>query len=75
MNLQTLHETLDVFYNALLSIKDEEACRNSLLEILDDCFEGYAINPGSKVGVNIQRELFNWWLDKVIPAAWYLYRT
>lgn len=72
MNLQMLDETLDVFYNALLSIRDEESCRNTLLEILDDCFEGYAINPGSKAGVNVHRELFDWWLDEVIPVTWYL---
>ncbi|MGL5034932.1 MAG: hypothetical protein ACRC6M_14145, partial [Microcystaceae cyanobacterium] len=39
-----------------------------LLEILSDCFEGYAIFPGSEN----RRDLFNWWLLDVVPAVWKL---
>ncbi|MFW6358897.1 MAG: hypothetical protein ACOC0N_06755, partial [Chroococcales cyanobacterium] len=37
-----------------------------LLEILEDCFEGYAIFPGSQG----RRDLLNWWLLDVVPAIW-----
>jgi hypothetical protein len=40
----------------------------TLLEILDDCLEGYAIFPGSQG----RRDLFNWWLLEVVPATWCL---
>ncbi|KYC44101.1 hypothetical protein WA1_02885 [Scytonema hofmannii PCC 7110] len=45
---------------------NSEQAREALLEILDDCFEGYAIFPGSAG----KRDLFNWWVVEVIPAAW-----
>jgi hypothetical protein len=40
----------------------------SLLDILENCLEGYAIFPGS----HGRRELFDWWLLEVVPASWYL---
>jgi hypothetical protein len=43
--------------------------KKALLEILDDCFEGYAIFPGSQG----KRDLFNWWLLEVVPATWCLH--
>ena len=57
-------KTEQIFKLLINWLKDKEA----LLEILDDCLEGYAIFPGSQG----RRDLFNWWLLEVIPAAWCL---
>ena len=64
---QALDEALDVFLN-LLEMMDTQVIEAALIEILDDCFDGYAIFPGSQH----RRELFNWWLTDVIPATWNL---
>ncbi len=64
---QAIDEAIDVFRN-LLRVTVPELAREALLEILDDCFEGYAIFPGSAG----KRDLFNWWLVEVVPAAWCL---
>ncbi len=64
---QAIDEALDVFRNALRVLERSQA-REALLEILDDCFEGYAIFPGSQG----KRDLFNWWLLEVLPATWCL---
>ena len=65
--IQALDEAVDVFENLLRSLAPSQS-QNSLLEILDDCFEGYAIFPGSEN----RRDLFNWWLLDVVPAVWKL---
>jgi hypothetical protein len=64
---QALDEALDVFQN-LLKLIDPNQAKQAVLEILDDCFEGYAIFPGSQH----RRDLFNWWLLDVVPATWCL---
>ena len=65
--IQELDEAVDVFENLLRSFESSQS-QNALLEILDDCFQGYAIFPGSEN----RRDLFNWWLLDVVPAAWKL---
>jgi hypothetical protein len=62
---QAIDEAMDVFRN-LQKITDPQLCQSALLEILDDCIEGYAIFPGSEG----RRDLFNWFLLEVIPASW-----
>ncbi|VXD23106.1 conserved hypothetical protein [Planktothrix serta PCC 8927] len=64
---QALDEALDVFWN-LLRLMDYNLAEEALLESLDDCFDGYAIFPGSQH----RRDLFNWWLLDVVPATWCL---
>ncbi len=64
---QAIDEALDVFRNALRVIDSSQA-REAILEILDDCFEGYAVFPGS----HGRRDLFNWWLMEAVPATWCL---
>lgn len=64
---QALDEGLDVFRNALKTLDPAQA-QTALLDILDNCFQGYAIFPGSAG----RRELFNWWLQEVVPATWFL---
>ncbi|BAZ29384.1 hypothetical protein NIES4074_18290 [Cylindrospermum sp. NIES-4074] len=66
-NFQAISEALDVFYNALRVINYDQAVE-AILEILDDCLEGYAIFPGSYG----RRELFDWWLFEVVPASYNL---
>lgn len=66
-SFQVLYEALDVFTNAIKTL-DYNQSLEALLNILDDCLEGYAIFPGSYG----RRELFNWWLLDVVPASWYL---
>lgn len=67
VSLQVLYEAQDVFKNAS-RVLDYEQCVEAILEILDDCLEGYAIFPGSYG----RRELFEWWLLEVVPASWFL---
>lgn len=64
---QAIDEAIDVFKN-LLTCLELESAQKSLLSIFDNCFEGYAIFPGSEG----RRDLFNWWLLEVVPAAWCL---
>ena len=64
---QAIDEALDVFRN-LLQVLNYAKAQEAVLEILDDCLEGYAIFPGSEG----RRDLFNWWLLEVVPAAWCL---
>ncbi|WP_413172812.1 hypothetical protein [Anabaena azotica] len=66
-NFQEINEALDVFYNAIKVIKYDQSLE-AILEILEDCLEGDAIFPGSKG----RRELFNWWLEDVVPASYKL---
>lgn len=61
---QALDEAIDVFHNALRVLNPEEM-KDGLMEILDDCFEGYAMFPGSEG----RRELFDWWLNEVVPKS------
>ncbi|WP_049802503.1 hypothetical protein [Gloeothece verrucosa] len=51
-----------------MRVIDPLQAKEAILEIIDDCLEGYAIFPGSQG----RRELFNWWLLEVVPAAWCL---
>ena len=64
---QAIDEAEDVFKNLLQALNPSQA-KEALLEILDDCLEGYAIFPGS-IG---RRDLFNWWLLEVVPCSWCL---
>lgn len=64
---QAIDEALDVFKNLLQALNPAQA-KEALLEILDDCLEGYAIFPGSRG----RRDLFNWWLLEVVPSTWCL---
>ena len=64
---QAIDEALDVFKN-LLQVLNPAKAKEALLEILDDCLEGYAIFPGSQG----RRDLFNWWLLEAVPATWCL---
>ena len=66
-NFQAVNEALDVFYNAIRLLESEQSVE-ALLEILDDCLEGYAIFPG----FTGRREVFEWWIDEVVPASWFL---
>jgi hypothetical protein len=66
-NFQAISEALDVFYNAI-RVLDYDKSVEAILEILDDCLEGYAIFPGSYG----RRELFDWWLLDVVPASYNL---
>jgi hypothetical protein len=62
---QALNDGLDVFRSALQALQPLHA-RDALLSVLDACLEGYAIFPGA----DGRRDLFNWWLVEVVPAAW-----
>jgi hypothetical protein len=61
---QALDEAVDVFDN-MLQVLESVKTRAAILNILDDCFQGYAIFPGSQG----RRELFDWWLLDVIPSV------
>ena len=61
---QALDEAVDVFENMLQVLKSVKT-REAILNILDDCFQGYAIFPGSQG----RRELFDWWLLDVVPSV------
>lgn len=64
---QTINECLDVFSQAIMVLNYHQS-KEALLEILENCLEGYAIFPGSSG----RRKLFDWWLLEVVPASWYL---
>lgn len=66
---QALAEAIDVVINAA-RLFDRARARSAITEIVDDCLQGYAIFPGSAG----RRNLFNWWLQVVVPAAWALQR-
>jgi len=61
---QALDEAVDVFENMLQPLESVKT-RETILNILDDCFQGYAIFPGSQG----RRELFDWWLLDVVPSV------
>jgi hypothetical protein len=65
---QALNEARDVFANLARALTPEAALP-ALRAILDDCLEGYAVFPGSEG----RRDLFNWVLLEVVPAAWNLH--
>jgi hypothetical protein len=67
IGIQEVDEAFDVFKN-LLKMLEPLQSQNALLEILDDCFQGYAVFPCSEN----RRDLFNWWLLDVVPAVWKL---
>lgn len=66
-NFQIIFEALDVYMSAIKTL-DYHQSLESLLDILENCLEGYAIFPGS----HGRRELFDWWVLEVVPASWYL---
>ena len=66
-NFQIIFEALDVYRSAIKTL-DYNQSLESLLDILENCLEGYAIFPGS----HGRRELFDWWVLEVVPASWYL---
>ncbi|WP_236144596.1 hypothetical protein [Nostoc sp. CMAA1605] len=66
-SFQILYEALDVYNNAIKALAPNQSLA-AMIDILDDCLEGYAIFPGS----DGRRELFEWWLLDVVPACWYL---
>ncbi|MEQ9486055.1 hypothetical protein [Coleofasciculus sp. F4-SAH-05] len=66
-SFQVLSEALDVYISAVNALEPSHSIQ-ALLDILDDCLEGYAIFPGSYG----RRELFNWWLLDIVPSCWYL---
>lgn len=66
-SFQVLSEALDVYISAVNTLEPSHSLQ-ALLDILDDCLEGYAIFPGSYG----RRELFNWWLLDIVPSCWYL---
>lgn len=63
-SLQILNEAIDVFHNAVKALNYYKV-KKALIEILIDCFEGYAIFPGSEG----RRELFDWWLLEVLSNS------
>jgi len=66
-SFQILCEALNVYKNAIKAL-DSKQSLEALINILDDCLEGYAIFPGA----DGRRELFDWWLLDVLPASWCL---
>jgi len=66
-SFQVFSEALDVYISAVNALEPSHSLQ-ALLDILDDCLEGYAIFPGSYG----RRELFNWWLLDVVPSCWHL---
>ncbi|MCT7958970.1 hypothetical protein [Laspinema palackyanum] len=66
-SLQVIYEAIDVFKNSI-RVLDYHQSKAALLEILEDCLEGYAIFPGSYG----RRDLFDWWLLEVVPCSWHL---
>lgn len=62
---QALDESIDILRNGL-RVVDQNQSKTALLNILGNCFEGYAIFPGASG----RHELLNWWIDEVIPATW-----
>jgi len=66
-SFQVFSEALDVYISAVNALEPSHSLQ-ALLDILDDCLEGYAIFPGSYG----RRDLFNWWLLDVVPSCWHL---
>ncbi|WNZ48596.1 hypothetical protein Q2T42_12230 [Leptolyngbya boryana CZ1] len=62
---QALDESLDVLKNGLKALNQSDA-QLALLSILEDCFEGYAIFPGTSE----RHKLLTWWLYEIVPAVW-----
>lgn len=65
---QALHEALDVYRNLTRIVVNPQQAGQAAYEILEDCLEGHAVFPGS----DGRRDLFNWLLVQVVPAAWVL---
>ena len=61
---QALSEAMIVIEEAA-RLMERSQSQNALSEILDAIFQGYALFPGSEG----RRELFDWWLEDVVPAA------
>lgn len=67
-SLQILSDALCVYISANQMIDSSHLMKPALMDILDDCLEGYAIFPGS----DGRRKLFDWWLLDIVPSSWYL---
>lgn len=67
-SLQILSDALCVYISANQMIDSSHLMKPALIDILDDCLEGYAIFPGS----DGRRKLFDWWLLDIVPSSWYL---
>jgi hypothetical protein len=66
-SFQILNEAFNVYVNAIKALNKDRSLE-ALIDILDDCLEGYAIFPGSEG----KRDLLNWLLLDVVPATWNL---
>lgn len=64
-SLQIINDIENVYRNALQVPQSSDPCP-ILLDILDDCLEGYAIFPGAQG----RRQLFDWWIYDVVPACY-----
>lgn len=64
---QALGEALLVYRDLLKMLPPNTDYRSAILDILDTCLTGYAIFPPPPDGT---RDLFNWLLVEVIPAAY-----
>ena len=62
---QAVDEAMNVLHNLLLMLTPFPV-KGCLLDMLDDCFEGYAIVSGS----HYRRELFDWFLLDLYPCAY-----
>lgn len=60
-----INEAQSVLQN-LQKITDPVEARIALVQILDNCFEGYAVLRDDYK----RRDFFQWWLVEVVPAAW-----
>lgn len=67
-SLQILSDALCVYISANQMIDSSHLMKPALMDVLDDCLEGYAIFPGS----DGRRKLFDWWLLDIVPSSWYL---
>jgi hypothetical protein len=64
---QALAEATSVLRSALEAL-DPDRARAALASMIEDCLEGYAIIPGAEE----RRQVFDWWLEEVVPAAFAL---
>ena len=64
---QAVNEAYNIFYNCLKTLEPESAY-NAVLDILYDGITGDAISGFAAAC----RDMFNWWLIEVVPAAYCL---
>jgi len=63
---QGLDDALATLYSVARALHPASA-RVAIADAVDWCLEGYAVFPGSAG----RRDLFNWWLIRVVPAAYH----